>query len=803
MHDRSLILHNEEYLTDAAFKDLTDLFPENTKKAIWVATMYAGSFTEEYDNEPEPNSFVIGAGPYCGHELLANDTWLTNNVTENEQIPPITGETYFHGEFDFHLYGSATGKSPDGINNYFGTFYSTADVNADQIVSMEEIWDWTYDHDDGEYTGNVNGLSYLTINNNVIGNTTSLEYPTLLHTTYNADKTRRGLIGVSKDFNVTNQHTLTIKENAIVHFLNTADITVDAGATLVIEDDVTLISKSGTRRITVNGDISIGDNVNFKGEDGSQLYLELNNTEDVLTISNGTFEDAAIISDIVDLTITNTDFISGGLYGLKGDYTITNGCIFDESFAHFSNASANTKNISISNECSFENAPIDAIKISNYPNFTINGCIIDNGDGNGIYLLNSGYGKLSGTISNCDITNNTSSSSGITIYNTSVKIIHNDILDNYYGIKSFNRSNVYIEGNSHYISQQINNNISYEIYASRGSFPYHIKWNSIVDEDNPQPMVYYSGGDDVNLDVKNNYWGNNFNYLTDLYPSANYSWQPIWTPPGSKSGIIAESYYYSAKDKIEQGDFTGAKADFQLVVTEEPGSHFAQAALRDMFDIEKFGDNDYLSLKEYYDNEPAIQNDDLLLRRGRFLSTMCDIKLENWQVAINWFESIIINPESEEDSIFAIIDLGYLYFLMENGGFKSSHIGNLLEHKPESLESFNIKTDYLLSLLPGDQLSKEMLNSLELLEIGELLQNVPNPFKGSTQIWYKLENEAQVQINIHNYSGQLINTFDLGTKTGGSHFMDFNAIGLKNGIYFYSISINGQTTDTKKMTIMK
>lgn len=760
--------------------------------------MFAGSFTDEFDNEPEPNAFVIGSGAYCGWESLANDTWNLINVTENEKIPPVTGETYYHGEFDFHLYGSASGKSPEGINNYCGTLYSTADLNNDNYTSMQEIWDWTYEHDDGLATA-----GWLTINNNVIGNTTSLEYPTLLYTTYYENKLRKGLIGVSKDFNVIDQYSLTIEENAIVHFVNEADITVDAGATLIIEDNVTLISKSGTRRIIVNGDISIGDNVTFKGEDGSQLYLELNNTAEILTINNGTFEDAAIISDIDDLTISNTDFISGGLYGFNGDYTITNGSIFYESFAHFSNASTNTKNITISNECSFENSPIDAIKISNYPNFTINGCIIDNGDGNGIYLLNSGDGKLSGTISNCDIINNTSSSSGISIYNTSVKILHNDILNNYYGIKSFNRSNVYLEGNSHFITQQINDNISYEVYASRGSFPYYIKWNSIVDEDNPQPMVYYSGGDDVNLDVTNNYWGNNFNYLTDLYPSSNYSWQPVWNPPGTKSGIIAESYYYSAKDKTEQGDFTGAKADFQLVVTEEPSSHFAQAALRDMFDIEKFGDNDYLLLKEYYDTEPAIQNDNLLLRRGLFLSTMCNIKLENWQEAIDWFESIIINPESEEDSIFAIIDLGYVYLLMENSGFKSAYIGNYLEHKPQSLESFNTKTDYLLSLLPGDQLSKEMINNLENLEIGELLQNVPNPFKGSTQIWYKLENESYVQINIYNYSGQLINTFDHGTKTGGTHYMDFDASGMKNGIYFYSISINGQTTDSKKMTIMK
>ena len=156
-----------------------------------------------------------------------------------------------------------------------------------------------------------------------------------------------------------------------------------------------------------------------------------------------------------------------------------------------------------------------------------------------------------------------------------------------------------------------------------------------------------------------------------------------------------------------------------------------------------------------------------------------------------------------EDSIFAIIDLGYTYFLMENGGLKAAYTGNMIEHKPVSMEKFEEKRDYLLSLLPGDQLSETMKESIGNLKTGELLQNVPNPFKGSTQIWYRLEKESNVQLNIHNYTGQLIWSVKEGTKSIGTHFFEFDGTGLKNGIYFYSISINGQTTDSKKMTIIK
>ena len=105
--------------------------------------------------------------------------------------------------------------------------------------------------------------------------------------------------------------------------------------------------------------------------------------------------------------------------------------------------------------------------------------------------------------------------------------------------------------------------------------------------------------------------------------------------------------------------------------------------------------------------------------------------------------------------------------------------------------------------MPGDERSKSLQESLSTLKAGELLQNIPNPFTGSTQIWYKLENEGLVQLTIYSNTRQLIKLIDEGNKTEGLHHIDFEASGLTIGTYYYSISINGQTTDSKKMTIMR
>ena len=78
----------------------------------------------------------------------------------------------------------------------------------------------------------------------------------------------------------------------------------------------------------------------------------------------------------------------------------------------------------------------------------------------------------------------------------------------------------------------------------------------------------------------------------------------------------------------------------------------------------------------------------------------------------------------------------------------------------------------------------------------------PNPFKQSTQIKYTLNNESNVQINIYNYSAQLIRTIDQGFKTEGDYHLNFDASGLKKGIYFYSIIINGERGDSKRMVVI-
>jgi tetratricopeptide (TPR) repeat protein len=401
--------------------------------------------------------------------------------------------------------------------------------------------------------------------------------------------------------------------------------------------------------------------------------------------------------------------------------------------------------------------------------------------------------------------------SGLVVYFSEIKLINNNVIENgECGIKLFNNSNVSIKGNSDAVyvdqTQRIMDNAGYEIYTDGGSFPHFIKWNAIIDDIGPSQFDYLLYGDfqaPVKKDITNNFWGNNFDPANDLFPWQYYKWNPIFNLIYEEEDISDEEMLFNtAEEKFDQKNYSGAQADFKYLVEQYPESIYAIASLKRLFSLEQYFTNDYYMLKEYYLTNDSIITDSSLTKTGDFLANQCNVKLENWEDAIAWYENRILEPPSFADSIYSIIDLGNIYFLMENGQ-KSSYVGNMPQYKPVSVEQFEEDRDYLLSLLPGDKLSETMKESINALKTGELLQNVPNPFNNTTQIWYKLEDEASVSLSVYDYTGKKVSAINPGKQDKGSHFMEFSSEGLPSGIYFYTLEVNGKLSDSKKMTVMR
>lgn len=97
---------------------------------------------------------------------------------------------------------------------------------------------------------------------------------------------------------------------------------------------------------------------------------------------------------------------------------------------------------------------------------------------------------------------------------------------------------------------------------------------------------------------------------------------------------------------------------------------------------------------------------------------------------------------------------------------------------------------------PPAQISNVNLSDTQILV---LEQNVPNPFAEQTTINYTLtEGIQKAQILFYNAEGRLVNTAELKASAGQGR-LDVFASDLTNGIYTYTLVVDGKIIDSKKM----
>ena len=611
---------------------------------------------------------------------------------------------------------------------------------------------------------------------------------------------RNYMIGGSFDID----DDLTLSSGGRFYFGIDAQINVLQGEKLSLEDNTKIIGDA-TNNLIIDGDFEVGSNVEFK--DFYSLILN-NNAADV-SIDNCLFEDTKIENYSHSLSMDNTTFMSSlGIDSYNSSIYFTD-CNFNNTPLTLTSHEID-KSAVITN-CNFDaTTTLDAINISYYGIFDLSNNTIQ-GFQKAIQMYNAGYGNGYNLIHNNEIKECTAEA--ISLYNTRSKISNNHIHDNGLGIKLQNKSNTIIIGNPNAAAnnqtQQIRDNAGYELYTTNCSFPWYIRYNVIIDEDNQggsnDALVYselLSSGGSNNKEISYNCWGSNFNANDDLYPSGYYDYLPEWCPGGSGSPIgAAEELYALGRAQFEDQNYVNSKSSFEMVIEQFPNTPFAEASMKDLHMVENYLDSNFVTLQSYYQNNTQIQSDSILNALSNFMANKCAISIENWQLAIDHYENIIQNPLTAEDSIFAIIDLGYLYFLMDNSDSKAPKgIGKMLEHRPKTQKEFSKNRAFLLSLLP---FKKKTENKFQLVSFeGALSQNAPNPFVRNTKIGVRLNKQSHASISIMDVNGKSVRLFPF-EKGAGLHYIEVNMENVPSGVYYYSLFIEGSYIDTKKMLIVE
>ena len=84
----------------------------------------------------------------------------------------------------------------------------------------------------------------------------------------------------------------------------------------------------------------------------------------------------------------------------------------------------------------------------------------------------------------------------------------------------------------------------------------------------------------------------------------------------------------------------------------------------------------------------------------------------------------------------------------------------------------------------------------------KLDQNYPNPFNPTTRIRFSISELSFVKLKVYDIVGNEIETLVNQEKPAGSYEVQFSAVDLPSGVYFYRIQTGG-FIDTKKMILLK
>jgi len=644
--------------------------------------------------------------------------------------------------------------------------------------------------------------------------------------------------------------------------LNNGSLQLVENGKLIIEEDGNLVMGNKAKIIGVNnnvadvihvkgGGFTAGTNATFENLTGGILLENSQNTTDPLfydrlieyDLNYTTFNNTPLVHRGTKLHIANCNFNQGSHVVTSISNSVIDKCYFSNSTFSSDHSSLTMGydglipvRATVSNSYFVGNNSQTALSINNAITFTLEKNTIRSYEigisltrsgrtlsekergGDEALLINKGTLIAGNKVTFCG--------TGIELYASIAKFNGNSISGgNGFGVRLYNNSYTsfgvsavqYLSANQYIIKCN-----SYEFYASANSFPTFFRYNSIYNEDKSgnfknAPYFWwdvttpYTG---AAKDLNYNCWGTHFNPTIHLHPTEAFITDSIWCPiPPIKPLVDEEILYLTGLGFFADEDYTNAEATFKEIIETYPNSSFAIAALHELFALEHYTNNDFYSLNNYFASfMPADSN---LFHTADFLATRCHVVEREWQPAIDWYENRIENPPSYQDSIFAVIDLGNIHLMMEEdtmGGTrgKPACYYRLAEIKPKSRQEYETNKTTLLATLPQIKKSEkpqteEPPTAIRTLsqpdKKGALGECVPNPTNGNALIFYEIYREGVVEIQIYNIMGQLVKTFPQGMLKQGNYKVKISFAGVPAGLYHYSLLVNGERVDVKKVVV--
>jgi hypothetical protein len=103
----------------------------------------------------------------------------------------------------------------------------------------------------------------------------------------------------------------------------------------------------------------------------------------------------------------------------------------------------------------------------------------------------------------------------------------------------------------------------------------------------------------------------------------------------------------------------------------------------------------------------------------------------------------------------------------------------------------------------GSSIPVSIEDTSEEIQNYQLYQNYPNPFNPVTTISYALPQASNVELNVYNLNGKLVQSLVNGRLGKGMHKAEFSGADLTSGMYIYNLKVDNKVVSSKKMMLLK
>jgi M6 family metalloprotease-like protein len=576
-------------------------------------------------------------------------------------------------------------------------------------------------------------------------------------------------IGRGSQLIVDPNATITLGDNCLVK-----------GTNLSIGDDI------GSKLI-VNGSITCGSNVGFSsdGDPWDGLFLDTVNQVSL----NGVSFNKADLTTYTNTEIQYSDFTDCLVKQNGKDVIIANTTFNNAGVKSFDKLEDSTINIS---SCTFDgNNSEDAIELSSLSKYFLTDNQVSNYK-TAVVIYESKNGLIE---QNHLLGNNI----GIQLYHAMADIYNANVIENNdIGIVALRNSLWSLQGTKESPYQKVINNTSCQILFTYDSAPEYMEFNqifSITNSDKPFVICESVPADPKKILIANNYFGDEFDPDVNLSPTEIFIYEPLWEPkPEALNISIVPPPYKTVKTFERTGDYLSAKSlIYQFIAAVPDTSILYDESAKKLLSLEKVTTDNYTQLQTYYNNQSTIYPPSVYLLQ--YLSNYCKIESNDLQSAILWLEAQIESPVSSIDSLFAAIDIGYIYLLSEDN--KASVQGKMSWLKPVSQSSYETaRNNAIHGLIYGQDGNAPYTddNSIPTIVLGK---NYPNPFNPSTTLSFSIKSATHCKLRIYN----------IENMTAGKHSVywngtDDNGRAVSSGVYLYKL-MTPQKTMSAKMLMLK